>query len=117
MKKEQVGKLSSDALAALEKEHGQISIIKMKVSDTEESFGYLKEPDRDMIAHCLTLSSQKKTLQCGEAIIDNCFVAGDPRFKDKSVKNKLRIGAAMQANKLIDWMEGELGNSSSPDIQ
>ena len=110
---QEVGKATPEQLAAWKKEYekdGPIKIIKLIVSPTEHSYGYLKPAggSRIIVAKAMSLHHQKLILETGEFILNNCWLGGDPRM---TTDPKMSINAATFASQTIDFMQGSMENA------
>ncbi|MDX5437298.1 MAG: hypothetical protein LPK03_08895 [Pontibacter sp.] len=90
---------------AWKKQHGEITEVSVKVSDEDTAKCYLKPADdnRTIMARGLSLSAKGMLLECGEFILDNCWLGGDERFKEEG---RVRISGAMQAAQAVEMLEG-----------
>ena len=96
------GALTPDQEQALKNEHKRIRKIVVLHKDGSKSVCYCKYPDRNVVALAMSKRDQAKVLEAGEAVLDNCFVAGDPEIKKD---DNLRVAAAMECYALLDFLE------------
>lgn len=97
-----IGELTPQEEQALKAKHERIRKIKVKRKDGGTSVVYCKYPDRNVVALAMSKRGQHKILEAGEAILDNCFVAGDEECKQT---DSLRIASAMECYELLDFLE------------
>lgn len=97
-----IGELTPQEEQALKAKHERIRKIKVKRKDGGTSVVYCKYPDRNVVALAMSKRGQHKILEAGEAILDNCMVAGDEECKQT---DSLRIASAMECYELLDFLE------------
>ncbi|MDN3621346.1 hypothetical protein QWY81_17900 [Polaribacter undariae] len=97
------GNVSKAQLEAWKKKYGKVFKISVKVSEKDTAIGYLRTPNRDHKAIGLSLYHQNKILETGEFLLQNCWLGGDDRLKDDE---KVADSAAIQANKIVNFLEG-----------
>lgn len=108
------GVITKEQIEQWKKDHGKVhklSVVVKKDEDgkiLDEAIGYLRKPTRNHKATAMSLYSQNKILECGEFLRNNCWLGGDERLKDKG---DIADTAAIQANGIIQFMEGELGEA------
>jgi len=96
------GALSPDQEQELKTKYNRIRKIKVKLKDGSISVCYCKYPDRNIFALAMSKRGQNKILEAGEAILDNCFVAGDEQCKSV---DSVRIASAMECYELLDFLD------------
>lgn len=109
----EVGKATDEQLAKWKKEYevdGPIKVIKLIVSPTEVSYGYLKPAigDRMVVAKAMSYHKQNMPYETGEFILHNCWLGGDMRQRNDT---KLMINAATFASQTIEFMAGSMENA------
>jgi len=108
------GVITKEQIAEWKKQHNKVhklSVIVKKDADgniKDEAVGYLKNPSRNHKATAMSMYAQNKILECGEFLRNNCWLGGDERLKDKG---EIADTAAIQANGIIEFLEGELGEA------
>ncbi|CAG2532928.1 hypothetical protein MAR621_03122 [Maribacter dokdonensis] len=106
--------VTPEQIEAWKKDHAKvhkISVVVKKDADgnvLDEAVGYLKKPTRNHKATAMSMYAQNKILECGEFLRNNCWLGGDERLKSKG---DIADTAAIQANGIIEFMEGELGEA------
>ncbi len=108
----EVGKATEEQLAAWKKQYeadGPIKEIKLIVSPTEHSFGYLKPAgsSRIIVAKAMSLHHQNLIFETGEFILNNCWIGGDERMRTDA---KMSINAATFAAQTVEFMAGSMVN-------
>ena len=88
-----------EEIAALKAKHGDI--FKLVVGD---KCAIMKTPDRKILSFA-TKSAEKDPLGFNEAILKNCFVAGDTEIRDD---NAYFLGASQKLSELIEIKESSL---------
>ena len=108
-----LAELTPEAIATLKAQYGELFIIEVKVSDEDTAVAYLKPADRNVMAFALQRVAKDQMLEPGEAILANCFVAGDERLKltTGQAENKLQISAALAAVALVKTLEAIVKNA------
>ncbi len=115
-KHQHIGKLSAAEIVELKKAvghenllvGGKLKCVKVHHENGNISYGYFKRPNRNALALALSKRDGKKIVEAGEALLDNCFVAGDEEIK---TNDAMRVSAAMACYELIDFLE-----NSSEDV-
>ena len=108
-----VGQLGPDEIKALKVEHKvdelhEIEVVVAKNDDGDPidvAVGYIKEPNRNVVALAMRKMSTSDLVGAGDVIIANCFVAGDERLK---TDKKVSIAAAFQAANAVDLLTGSI---------
>jgi hypothetical protein len=102
------GEVSADQIAAWKKEHG-LKSLKTIVLDAPEGpcICYLKPPDKSIKSKAMQFYGEKKVVETGEFIIQNCWLGGDPRMK--GTDESLTESAAVIANDFVDFIPGKTG--------
>lgn len=98
------GELTKEEEQKLKQQYGSVMKSKVRVSADDVSVVYMKKADRNVTALAMSKRYDKKVLEAGEAILDNCLVAGDERCK---TVDAIRIAHAMSAFERLDFLEGE----------
>lgn len=108
------GIITEDQIEAWKKKYGKVHVLKVIVKKddnnkvVDEAVGYLKQPARNHKATAMSMYAQHQILECGEFLRDNCWLGGDERLKsDKNIADT----AAIQANGIIQFMDGSLGEA------
>jgi len=99
------GIVSEAQIEAWKQKHKEVHTLTVEVSDNDHAVCYLRKLNRDHIAIALSLYNQDKLLECGEHIVQNAWLGGDERCK---IHEDIAIGAAIQANKLITFLNGSI---------
>lgn len=90
-------------LKAWKAKHGWIQKITVEIGENDTAVGYLRKPTRDHKAIALSLFSQNQILECGEFLLQNCWLGGDERLKDA---DDIADSAAIQANTIVNFLKG-----------
>lgn len=108
------GIISEDQIEAWKKKYGKVHVLKVIIKKddnnkvVDQAVGYLKQPARNHKATAMSMYAQHQILECGEFLRDNCWLGGDERLKsDKNIADT----AAIQANGIIQFMDGSLGEA------
>ncbi|WP_394749482.1 hypothetical protein [Spongiimicrobium salis] len=113
-KETQEGNITPEQIAEWKKKHGKVHKLTVVVNKDDEgkaidtAIGYLKEPSRNHKATAMSMYSQNKVLECGEFLRNNCWLGGDERLKSSG---NIADTAAIQANGIIQFLEGDLGEA------
>lgn len=107
------GQLGPDEIKALKSEHQtdelhEIEVIVAKNDEDEPidiAVGYIKEPNRNVVAMAMKKMSASDLVGAGDIIIANCFVSGDERLKKDK---KVSVAASVQAANAVDLLTGSI---------
>lgn len=102
------GIVTEEQIAEWKKKYGTVHVIKVTVKEGDIAVGYLRKPNRNHKATALSMYAKDKILECGEFLRNNCWLGGDERLKDHE---DIADTAAIQANGIVKFMEGELGEA------
>lgn len=97
------GVVSNEQIEQWKSKYGGVSEISIEVAEGDTAVGYLRKPNRDHKAVSVTLYNQDKLLECGEFLLQNCWLGGDERLKDDE---KVSDSAAMQATNIVNFLKG-----------
>jgi hypothetical protein len=88
------------------RQHKTVTEITISGAAGEVVRCFIHNPDRNVIAYALTCTMNKKLLEAGEWILNNCFLGGDPRCNPGSEQqdDALVIAAAMEAAGTIELL-------------
>lgn len=100
-----IGLASKEQIESWKATYGEIHEITVTDKQGNQRVCYLKEANRDVIAQALSLHSAKKLLECGETILNNCFIGGDELIK---TDERLNMAAALQAKETVEFLEATL---------
>lgn len=99
------GGITQEQLAAFKKAHTDVFKISVKRADGTKAVCYLKPADRNVTAMAMSKMGANKLLEAGEALLTNCWLAGD---EDIKTNDKLYVAAAQQAYSAFDIPESEV---------
>jgi hypothetical protein len=111
-----VGQVSEEQITEWKKLHGKIHVIHVVVESpegeatNEVAVCYVKKSDRNIIAAAMGLLADKKDLQTGELVIQNCWLGGDPRCKMGGGNEDVAVAAAFYAKTTITLLNGYVKN-------
>lgn len=106
---QEVGLLSAQELDALKAEYGEVSHLKLKVSDEENSHFYLKKYTRHHVEAAMKTQSREGTQAGGRSLLDSLFIAGDKRVLSEDAKDvDIRISASLLTSTTVNFLEGEV---------
>jgi hypothetical protein len=72
-----------------------IKQIELTEANGNVSIGYVKKPNRIIIANAMSMVMDKQQIPAGEYLLDNCWMGGDPRMKSlEYADTDIRVGAA-----------------------
>lgn len=97
------GEVPDSQLKEWKRKYGKIHEISVEVSDGNTAVGYLKPPTRDHKAIALSMFNQNKILETGEFLVQNCWLGGDERLKNRE---EVAESAAIQANTIVNFLKG-----------
>lgn len=97
------GDVPDDQLKEWKRKFGKIHEISVEVTEGETAVGYLKPPTRDHKAIALSMFNQNKILETGEFLIQNCWLGGDDRLRNRE---EVSEAAAIQANSIVNFLKG-----------
>ena len=106
------GNVSDAHITEWKKKYGKVHKIAVIIKKDEagiimdEAVGYLRKPTRNHKATAMSMYAQNQILECGEFLRDNCWLGGDERLKSAE---EIADTAAIQANGIIQFMDGTLG--------
>lgn len=99
-------KVTKAQIQEWKKEHKTVHEIRVKVSEDDEAVGYLKSPDRNIIARAAQLHAQDKLIEVGEFLIANCWLGGDMRIREDE---DVAVSAAIfTSGNLVEFKETQI---------
>lgn len=114
MDKKGIKGIGHDDFEAWAKKYGKenVKIIEVKNGD-EVVTGVIVLPHAlgdkalSIYSKCFQYYAQNKLLECGQFILNNCWLGGDGRLIDKN-NVRLFVSAAITATGLIDFLEADV---------
>ena len=93
-------------VANWKKQHREVHEIRVQVAPDDEAVCYIHNPDRNIMAYCLTRTLNKQLLEAGEFLLMNCWLGGDERCNPNSaVGNDMAIvAAALEAAQSLEML-------------
>jgi hypothetical protein len=65
-------------------QHREVHEISVEISEGDVAKCWIKNPDRNVMAWCLTRTLNKQLLEAGEFLLINCWLGGDERCNPNS---------------------------------
>jgi hypothetical protein len=115
-----MSKITQEVLDAHRNKEAKVFVLRVDVSEDAPSFegdadkieekegvyyALLRKPLRRDISFAM---SSKTPLDMGDALIQTCWIDGDPEIKDIAYQDTIGVIAAMQAVKLMEVGQGAL---------
>jgi len=99
--------------------YGDVHKLTVRVKDktgklTDLAVGYIRDinEDIDVIANVLSMQNNGQIIECKVFLLENAWLGGDPRIFNtidpSTVINSIKLGAATQAGKTVDVLEGNV---------
>jgi len=84
-----------------------VKCVTIKVSPTDEAKGYFVAPSkverpRSLYSRTLTFWKSNQVLEAGEVVLNECWLGGDPRFKE--AESMVHITAAQALANEVDFL-------------
>jgi hypothetical protein len=72
-----------------------IKVIELSEADGKVSVGYVKKPNRIVLANAMSMVMDKQQIGAGEYLLDNCWLGGDMRMRSlEYADTDIRVAAA-----------------------
>jgi hypothetical protein len=93
-------------VAQWKKQHREVHEIRVQIAEADEAVCYIHNPDRNIMAYCLTRTLNKQLLEAGEFLLLNCWLGGDERCNPKSATGQdlAIVAAALEAAKSLEML-------------
>ena len=96
--------VTQDELDAWKTKYKEVHIITIKLNEHESLTGYFKKPDRNIMANCINLASDKKQYEAREFLLNNTFIGGD---KTITSNFDAAVSAAMKLWNSVNFLTAE----------
>jgi hypothetical protein len=101
------GGVTQDQIDRWKAEHGDVTIIRVKVARTGETLGAILRPlnKRQEYFAALSMAEKDKPGEAGDFILKNCWLGGDERLKSEETAY---VTACVKAYNSVEFYDAEV---------